>query len=168
MNVRSSVTVTAGLLATLMVSFGMTAAYAHRGGDILSLDSDGDGQVSIDEFRLAERGGKRAFFRRADADGDGVVSRDDVLLATDNVSDERREQVRERALQRFDQMDSDGNGVVTSDEVKQQMFAVMDSNGDGFLTEEEAQAQREKRGEMRGQRGKRERKQEQEQEDSGS
>lgn len=157
-----------GTLATVIASLGSAGAAAHPGGDLLSLDSDGDGRISFDEFRLPEREDRRSMFARADTDGDGVVSRDDMQAAIDNANEERKEQLREHALQRFDEMDSDGNGVVTSDEVRQQMFARIDGNGDGFVTEDEADAMHDRRREMRGHKDRRGRRERGQQQESGS
>lgn len=123
---------------------GVSVAMAQHGGNLLRLDSDGDGRVSRDEFRppAEHRGSKR--FERADADGDGAVSRDE-MIAMDDGAQERGEQHRERRLQRFDETDSDGNGVVDRNEAQDQAFGRMDADGDGFVTDEEARAMHEAR-----------------------
>jgi Ca2+-binding EF-hand superfamily protein len=135
-------------LLTVLCITGVSQAWAQPPGGpggILRMDSDGDGQISREEFQLpAERRGPR-FFEDADADGDGNISRDELLANLDQGADEREAQRRERLLERFDRMDADGNGVVERAEILDQTFARMDANGDGFVTEDEARSMHESR-----------------------
>lgn len=129
------------VLLTTIVTLGLTigcGAYAHPGDGILSLDSDGDGRVSRDEFRLPEKRKGHGMFTRADADGDGTVMRAEVEGAVSGQSDQRRD----RMLQGFDGMDADGNGAVTREEITGAAFSRVDADGDGFVTEAEAEAMR--------------------------
>lgn len=120
-------------IATLM-SLGALTASAQPGGGILSLDSDGDGRVSRDEFQPPQHRRGPNLFARADADGDGTVTREELGVAIEEGRDEREQ----RMLGMFDEMDSDGNGVVTQIEAADHAFARVDADGDGFVTEEEA------------------------------
>lgn len=132
-------------LGVLGVCLLAPCAFAHPGDGLLSLDADGDGKVSFEEFRPQEREGREGrrgrFLDRADLDGDGAVSRDEMLESISAISEERSQQ----ALQRFDETDVDGNGVVSQEEARTKRFARLDQDGDGFLTEAEAQAAHEKR-----------------------
>ena len=143
------------LLTALLSSMAMmTSAQPPdgHGGGILSLDADGDGMVSRDEFQLPER--RRAGpFERADADGDGAVSRDELIAEIDNSAEEREDRMREHVITRFDETDLDGNGVVTQAELRDSAFSRVDANDDGFVTEEEARAMHEQRRAKRDRRG---------------
>lgn len=132
------------VLLTTIVTLGLTigaGAYAQREDGILSLDSDGDGRVSRDEFRLPEKRRGAGMLTRADTDGDGIVTRAEVEAATSEQSDQRRD----RMLQGFDGMDADGNGVVTPEELTGAAFSRVDGDGDGFVTQAEAESMRDAR-----------------------
>lgn len=133
----------AGVVASGAMLFGLMAAAQPPGG-VLRLDSDGDGQVSRDEFRPPSRRGGPSMFERADGNGDGAVTRDELQTAIDAGRNEQ-EQKREYRLQMFDSMDADGNGVVEQSEAQDYVFNRADSNGDGFITDDEARAMHEQR-----------------------
>lgn len=137
---RSAVFLLLGTCAAMMSS---TSSAQPR--DILALDSDGDGLVSRDEFRVpADRRGRR-LFKHGDVDGDGTLTRDELITSIESGSEERQERTRERLLERFDAMDGNGDGVVQADEAMEQAFSRVDQNADGYLSEEEARALRDQR-----------------------
>ena len=132
-------------LITTGLLLGSSMALAQPHGGILNLDSDGDGRVSFEEFRLPPRHRGPMPFERADSDEDGAVSRDEMISAFAAGQDEREQ----RMMEHFDSLDEDGNGVVSQNEIRRQVFDRMDADGDGYVTEEEAQAARGKRQQRR-------------------
>lgn len=125
-------------LAFTLLLAGSLAQAQPPGGGLLRMDSDGDGQISREEFRPPEDRAGMGPFKRADADGDGAVSREEL----DAAGEEHAQQMQARMTARFNAMDSDGNGVVTGEEAANHAFTRMDADGDGFVTEEEARAAR--------------------------
>lgn len=91
------------------------------------LDSDGDGSISADEFKMPSD--RPSLEMRMDSNGDGMLTRDEVIA----VSQERSEE----ALERFDNVDTDGNGVIDNDERRLSLFNRMDADDDGALTKRE-------------------------------
>ena len=90
------------------------------------LDSDGNGSISADEFKMPSDHPSPEM--RMDVSGD-VLTRDDVIAASEQRSKE--------ALERFDSVDTDGNGVIDNDERRLSLFNRMDADGDGALTKRE-------------------------------
>jgi Ca2+-binding EF-hand superfamily protein len=142
---------TFSMIAVTTIALASFASLAQAQKGILSLDTDGDGKVSSDEFRAPEdRRGPR-LFERADADGDGVVSRDEMQSAVD-AAEQKKQRMQSQMMERFDEMDADGNGMVTDAEAKAYAFQRADADGDGFVTEAEARAMHEQRKQMQKQR----------------
>lgn len=108
-------------------------------------DSNGDGMLSLDEFREPPGAGDR--FAKADADGDGAVSLDEIRARIDDGADRRLAKAEER----FAQSDTDGDGRVTAAERKAALFAELDADGDGLLAADEMSRSRDRR-EARGRR----------------
>ena len=94
---------------------------------IKQLDSNDDGVISRDEFKMPDR--RESPDMRMDLNGDGEVSRDEVGRVVSDRADE--------ALTRFDKEDTDGNGVLTAEERRMSVFNRMDADGDGQLTKRE-------------------------------
>lgn len=136
-------------IASMSVAVAASALAEPRGG-LLRLDTDGDGQVSREEFRLPPPRRGESLFDRGDSNGDGTITRDELLMSLDEGEDARDERRRDRALERFDEMDADGNSVLTEEEARNAAFARLDENGDGFVTEDEARAAHEQRRKMHG------------------
>ena len=94
---------------------------------VKQMDTNNDGAISFDEFRMPE--GRDAREMRMDANGDGEITRDEVSqIATQRA---------EETLTRFDTMDADGDGVITQSERRRSAFNRMDGDGDGQITKSE-------------------------------
>jgi len=129
---------------------------------IESLDADGDGRVSKDEFL-----GSDSIFERWDADKDGFLTEAEVAkgLAAprpkakperDAREGGRRgppdpEQMRRRIEGLMKRLDKDGDGKIAGDEIPQRgNWKRMDKNGDGAIDVEELSAGMQARGRGRG------------------
>ena len=111
---------------------------------MMQMDTNNDGAISFDEFRMPE--GRDAREMRMDANGDGEITRDEVSqIATQRA---------EMALTHFDTMDADGDGVITQSERRRSAFNRMDGDGDGQITQSEfREARKDRRRMMREQGG---------------
>jgi Ca2+-binding EF-hand superfamily protein len=103
------------------------------------MDRDGDGMISLEEFRsprdmLAQR------LERADENGDGQVSQSEIERARASMearAEARMKQRQEKRDQFFSDSDQDRNGALSEEEIRQGMFARLDTNGDGLLSKRE-------------------------------
>lgn len=96
------------------------------------LDSDGDGSISAEEFKMPSD--RPSPEMRMDSNGDGVLTRDEVIAASEQRSAE--------VLERFDSLDIDGSGTIDNDERRLSLFNRMDADGDGALTKREVMKSR--------------------------
>lgn len=97
------------------------------------MDADGDGLITLDEFRVPGRKGGMP----GDSDGDGSVSVDELNAHLDEREAAQAARVAEhraRLTEHFAQADGDGDGVVTPDEAKAAAFARLDTDKDGGLS----------------------------------
>jgi Ca2+-binding EF-hand superfamily protein len=94
---------------------------------VKSMDKDGDGKVSRDEFL-----GLAAQFDRLDADKDGFVTREEFAKFAAAYAPAA-------LLDRFQSMDKDGDGKVTAAEFDgpEPLFARLDADKDGSITRDE-------------------------------
>lgn len=101
------------------------------------LDSDGDGMISILEFKPL-RGGR--MIKGMDGNNDGVVTTEEMshkLAELQWKISRRQTKIIERLRTLFNESDSDGNGNVTYEEAQAAAFSRLDENSDGYLSFEE-------------------------------
>jgi Ca2+-binding EF-hand superfamily protein len=100
---------------------------AHKPSEwIRSMDADGDGSVTEQEFQA----GRTGQFAQQDADGDGTVTADelakwkethqgaDVPAAKEITDDDNKEDYDSETDRMFDELDANGDGALTEDEMK--------------------------------------------------
>ncbi|SIT85062.1 EF-hand domain-containing protein [Pontibaca methylaminivorans] len=113
-----------------------------------SLDADGDGTVTLEEFQQR----RNAMFESMDSDGDGKLS-------VEEIEAEAVKRARERAEAMVERFDKDGDGFLGAEEMPgprdggERMFKWLDQDGDGVITEEEFNQAREKMRERMDKRG---------------
>ena len=107
---------------------------------IAQFDSNGDGQVTLEEIQA-----KRAADAAAlDGDGDGMISKDE-LVAFELAKEKSR--IEARVNKRFEAQDSNGDGMLSAAELIErplptQLFERLDRNNDGAVSAQEMQAAR--------------------------
>jgi Ca2+-binding EF-hand superfamily protein len=109
-----------------------------------SLDANGDGKITPEEFQAAQTKMTEARFARLDKNSDGVISKDEFPPAAPKDSP------RARFMPDLAAMDKDGNGSVSKEEflastkeISAERFKKVDKNGDGAITKDEWDAVRE-------------------------
>lgn len=103
------------------------------------MDRDGDGMISLEEFR-SPRDMQAQRLERADKNGDGEVSQSEIEEARASMeakAEARMKKRQERRDQFFAESDQDQNGALSAEEIRQGMFARLDTNGDGLLSKRE-------------------------------
>ena len=108
-----------------------------------TLDTDGDGTVTVAEFQA--RGA--AHFGEADTNGDGVLSAEELTAAATARAAER---AVENVTKMIEWRDTDGDGALSQAEMAgnngQRMFDRLDADGDGAISAEEFEQASNERG----------------------
>ncbi|WP_373635275.1 EF-hand domain-containing protein [Yoonia sp. SS1-5] len=122
------------------------AASADDRPDFATLDSNGDGALSLAEIQA--RGQMR--FDEADSNADGALSAEELAAASARNATERSARMLER-------LDANGDGLLQRDEMQPRggdraakMFERVDADGDGQLSEAEFDAAKARWGNRRG------------------
>ena len=109
----------------------------HKQERLKSMDTNGDGQVSKDEYLAYQARKAEARFARLDANHDGLLSADEL----DKRGSHRHHHYGSKGL--FHKLDSNGDGVITLDESRaawSKWFTRLDANGDKVVTMDEVNA----------------------------
>ncbi len=149
------------VVPALVLGFSIHTFAANRGEQMFEkMDTDGDKQISLEEFQPPKGGPGSRILENADLDGDGMVTLDEAHKAHADRMAEHRVKMEERNAERqehmdevFSEMDSSGDGAVTSEEVRSHIFSRMDKNEDGFLSPKEIKRAKKHMREREGRRG---------------
>jgi hypothetical protein len=145
---------TTAILSALVIAgtAGILTAEARPGKDEgrhgpKAIDTNDDGEVTIEEFTAAHKSRVEHWFDRLDKDTDGVLTAEEFEAAADHRRAKRaRKGAEKRGKNRptFDELDADGDQAVSLDEFTSihadrvaERFDHMDEDGDGVLTDDE-------------------------------
>lgn len=121
-----------------------SVAFADYEARFESMDTDGDGKISMEEHAVAA--GK--MFDTMDANKDGRVTASEMEAAHRAITGKAKPEKGElTAAEKIKLIDGNGDGVVTEEEhtvAARSMFEKMDTNHDGFLSRDEVKAGHEK------------------------
>jgi len=140
-----------------MGGMGMAGGQRMAQLSFADLDTNGDGQLTLDELtaRPADH------FASADANGDGGLSADEM---TEMMLSQMQDRIATMAAQMVTRLDANKDGLVQADEMKpmgndgaglERMFSIMDVNGDGAVSEEEFDLVTQRLGQMQQRMGER-------------
>ncbi|MDR2214114.1 MAG: hypothetical protein LBE21_10890 [Pseudomonadales bacterium] len=125
-----------------------------------TLDGDGDGRVSENEFLDDRLANASALFERLDSDGDGLIGLEDRNLGRRfNALGARRQACLNSdaaTAQPLANADADGDNYLSLNELNGALdaqartaFAALDGNGDAYIDADEFSAQRQQRADQR-------------------
>ena len=132
------------LSVAMIAGFVLVAgdASAQRGADFGTLDTNGDGSLTLEEIQ----GAAQARFDAADTNGDGALSVEEIVAAAETNATERAERMLAR-------MDDNEDGSLSIDEMRgdrperaARMFERVDQDEDGVITQEEFAEMSDRRG----------------------
>lgn len=109
----------------------------HKQARFKSIDRNGDGQVSKDEYLAYQAKKAETRFARLDKNHDGVLNTDELASRGFRFHHHGNHQ------RLFHKLDSNGDGVISLEESRKAAlawFARLDSNGDKVVTNKEATA----------------------------
>lgn len=131
----------------LVLALASTTAFADRGDrkTMKNLDTDGDGQISLQEFQ--DR--KKNRFEDIDIDKDGGISLEEMQAAAEERFQRHKAKMTEKTASRFAETDKNGDGIVTPEEAQLVAFSKLDDDGNGFISKEEAETAKHHHGKMK-------------------
>lgn len=144
------------LMAVIVAGFtlSMVPASAQDRGeqpDFATLDANSDGTITLEELR--NRAANR--FAEADSNGDGALSAEELTA-------QMSARAADGAARMIERMDGNEDGLLQLSEIPQRdgdraerMFERADADGDGEISEEEFDVVKERRGDRKGGKGKR-------------
>ena len=128
------------------LSMSEASAQGREPVDFATLDADGNGQITLEDFEAT----RAARFAEIDSDGDGTLSEAELIAHAETRAADRAAQMATRMIAR---MDSNEDGVLQPDEMEMargdgmtRRFERLDADEDGAISEEEFEAARDARG----------------------
>jgi len=125
--------------AMLALSAGVACAQPAKGA--ARMDSNGDGKVSLAEFKTA----RSTQMMRLDADGDGKVSKTEFQARGAKAAEKSGKAPKGDGSRMFSMLDANTDGFLDKAELAkmaERRFGRMDADGDGSLSATELQATR--------------------------
>ena len=117
-----------GVTALLLASHGAEAASREARANLAALDANGDGSISLDEFRARDHA-----LVAMDLNSNDIIEPDEL-----ETFQQQNQSGRSTNLS-LDKLDLDQDGVVTKDEAVEGVFQSLDRNDDGVLNKADRQ-----------------------------